>query len=118
MRNLRFAFPLCVAALLVQLLAPVGAQRAMARASFDRMAAAAHCSAAGNTRDVDAPAPADLEETCCALCALTTHVPVLAPQAASLPAPPREAARAPRVESERTARAVLSPPARGPPLSC
>lgn len=115
MRNLRFAFPLYVLALLVQVLAPAGAQRAMARASFDRVAAAAHCGAAGNARDAGAPAPASLAEACCALCALTTHVPIVAPQAGPWPEPPRDAGAAPRIESERTTRAGLPSPARGPP---
>ncbi len=106
------ALPVFVVALLIQLIAPIGAQRAMAR---DPLGVHALCLAAPADNAPVAPASQDSHDQCCALCGLAMFG---APPAAGF-APPL---RAPFSAQPALARLALhlSPaglpaPARGPP---
>jgi Protein of unknown function (DUF2946) len=80
-RRLETFIPIVMLAVLVQLLAPIGAVRAVARAVSDPLAMAQICSGLAGSHQPSSPAPA--HDDCCAVCAVGHGTPV----AASPPAP-------------------------------
>jgi len=71
-RRLEFFIPIVLFAVLVQLMAPIGAFRAVAQAVSDPFAMASICSGMNSSEGQGAPSHAPVHADCCAFCA-TAH---------------------------------------------